>query len=87
LISSCFNAQSAAAILALVSADAPVSALPGAAAGVLAVGVVVAGAAFVLAAGLVVEVSCVLPLFLQPHRNTTGRKQQISLGWILIGCS
>jgi len=81
LISSCFNAHSAAAILAVVSADA--------AAGALATGAIVAGAAFVLAAGsgLVVEVSCVLLLFLQPLRKTSRRKQQISLGLIFIGCS
>ena len=77
------------AILAVVSADAAASALPGAAAGALATGAVVAGAAFVLAAGsgLVVEVSCVRLLFLQPLRNTSRRKQQISLGLIFIGCS
>jgi hypothetical protein len=41
----------------------------------------------VLAADLVAEVSCVLLLFLQPLRNTSGRKQQTSLRSIFIECS
>jgi hypothetical protein len=47
---------------------------------------VAAGAAFVLAAGFEVAVSGVL-LFLQPISNASGSKQQISLGWIFMGCS
>jgi hypothetical protein len=41
----------------------------------------------VLDADLLAEVSCVLLLFLQPLKNTSGRKQQISWGWIFIGHS
>src|SRR5579871_3385111 len=75
LISSCFIAQSAAAILALASASAL-------AAGALAAGAGFAGAEFVLGAGLA-AVSA-LSLFLQALRNTTGRIQQISLRQIFI---
>jgi hypothetical protein len=78
-------AQSAAAILALASADALASALAGAAAGAAA-GAGFAGAVFVLGASVAV-VPWALSLFLQALRNTTGRTQQISLERIFIGRS
>src|SRR5450755_1076781 len=86
LISSCFIAQSAAASLAVVSVDEPVSAPPGAA-GALAAGAVVAGAALLLTGELGAELSGVVSLFLQPLSNASERKQQIRLGRIFIGVS
>jgi hypothetical protein len=76
-------AQSAAANLALASADAFASP-PGAAEGAVAAGAEVAGAALVLGAGLLAEVSWPLSLFLQPPSNTSGRTQQIIPGRIFM---
>src|SRR5579864_208932 len=88
LISSCFNAHSAAAILADVSADAPASAtVPGAAEGAFGADAGAGGEALVLAGDLTAPLSWVLLLFLQPLSKRSGRKLQISLGWIFIGSS